>query len=340
MTEIPLNQLIPPEDTDAALIRVARSGVYLEGHETAAFERELKEHLGGETHTLSCHSGTDALVLSLRALGASAGDEVILPSLTAPATAAAVRLTGACPIYADLDPERWVLDEKHALSLLSSRTRAILAVHLYGNMVDLDALKAAGVPLLEDTAQAQGARLNGRTSGTIGRFGAFSFYPTKNLGALGDGGAVACTSEADARAVRHLKSYGYNEKGRLVLEQGINSRLGEFQASVLRLRLREFEDRLRKMKLLMGSYRERLAGLPLAFQKATRSCEPAWHLCVIALEDAEKRDQLQAWLRSEGVQTKVHYPTPCHREQPAPQNLAAFLTRWPPEFCLSPSSRL
>jgi dTDP-4-amino-4,6-dideoxygalactose transaminase len=316
-----LNSTIAAQIHEAAG-RALDSGWYILGKECSTFEQAMADQLAG-SHVFGCNSGTDALVLSLLAAGAGAGDEIITVANTAIPTVAAICATGATPVLVDVDSETWVLNSALAASALTAKTRAVIAVHLYGNVADLSALKTAlaragrdDVAIIEDVAQAQGAILEGNCTGTIGRFGAFSFYPSKNIGALGDGGAVHCASEADAAAIRALRNYGQKDRYHAETTRGVNSRLDEVQAAILSVKLPFLESWNRRKDQLMSNYRNELAGLPIVFQKATAGCKPAWHLCVIAAETEQTRDRLQEHLTRNGVQTLIHYPVPCH-QQPA-----------------------
>ena len=316
-----LNRTIAMQIHEAAS-RALDSGWYILGKECSNFEKAMTTQLSGHT-VVGCNSGTDALILSLLAAGVGSGDEVITVANTAIPTVAAICATGATPVLVDVDSETWLINNKLIITALSPKTRAVIAVHLYGNMADIDELKQtltnAGrddVIIIEDVAQAQGATLNGNSAGTLGRFGAFSFYPSKNIGALGDGGAVHCTNDLDVAAVRALRNYGQKDRYHAETTRGINSRLDEVQAAILAVKLPFLQAWNLRKEELINRYRQELAGMPILFQKSTPGCQPAWHLCVIALESAEIRIGLQEYLQNVGVQTLVHYPIPCHR-QPA-----------------------
>ncbi len=316
-----LNATIAAE-LDQAARRVITSGWYILGRECEAFEKALSLSLG-DVKAVGCNSGTDALTLALLATGIGPGDEVITVSHTAIPTVAAICSTGATPVLVDVDPGTWLLDPGSIAVALSPRTKAVIAVHLYGNMCDLDGilavLRAAGredVALIEDVAQAQGAALNGRQAGTIGRFGAFSFYPSKNIGALGDGGAVCARDPEDGRTLAVLRNYGQQDRYHAVAPLGINSRLDEIQAAMLSVKLPHLESWNGRKAALMDTYRTELGALPLGFQAVTPGCHPGWHLCVVACRDSQARDGLQQHLQASGIQTIIHYPIPCHL-QPA-----------------------
>ena len=314
-----LNSTIATKIHEAAN-RALDSGWYILGKECSVFEQAMATQLVGES-VIGCNSGTDALLLSLLAAGIGRGDEVITVANTAIPTVAAICSTGATPVFVDVTCDTWLLDNKLAIAALTSRTRAIIAVHLYGNVADINELKRAlqdagrdEVVIVEDVAQAQGAMLNGNSAGTIGRFGAFSFYPSKNIGALGDGGAVHCSNESDSVAIKALRNYGQKDRYHAETARGVNSRLDEVQAAILSVKLPFLASWNQRKKSLMNCYRRELAGLPIAFQTATSGCNPAWHLCVISVENELIRDHLQDHLTRDGIQTLIHYPIPCHQQ--------------------------
>jgi dTDP-4-amino-4,6-dideoxygalactose transaminase len=307
-----------------ALDRVLDSRVFILGKEVADFEMELAQQLSLNADcVVSCNSGTDALVLGMKAMGVKTGSEVIVPAHTAVPTVAAIRALGAIPRFAEVDPETWVMDTTDALSLLTEKTSAIIPVHLYGNSVKLNALEEQRKIVLEDVAQAQGGTYDGKPLGTWGRSGAFSFYPTKNLGALGDGGALACREQSDATKARSLRFYGQSSRYRAELDGGINSRLDELQAAFLRLRLPSYHSEIQNRERLRKAYIDAFSGMPIRFQKITEGCIPAWHLFVVAFETQEIRDRVRLLLEPEEIGSLVHYPVPNHL-QPA---LQAFRER-------------
>jgi len=318
--EIPLVDLkaayqrLQPE-IDAAVAKVVAGGWYILGPEVRAFETEFAAWLGVE-NAVGVASGTDALLLALRALDVGPGDEVVTVSHTAVATVAAVELAGATPRLVDIDPVTCALDPALLAAAITPRTRAIIPVHLYGAPVDMDAVLAVaharGLLVVEDCAQAHGASDKGRTVGTMGDAAAFSFYPTKNLGALGDGGAVVTHDPATAERLRLLRQYGWRE--RYVSDvPGLNSRLDELQAAVLRVRLRHLEAENDTRRRLAARYDAALSGLPLGLPAARPESCPVYHLYVIR---AAERDALAAHLRARDIGTGIHYPVPVHR-QPA-----------------------
>ena len=302
-------------EIDAAVARVLAGGWYILGPEVSAFETEFAAWLG-VGHVVGVASGTDAVLLALRALSVGPGDEVITVAHTAVATVAAIELAGATPRFVDIDPITYTLDPAQLAAAVTPRTRAIVPVHLYGAPADMDAVlsvaRAHGLLVVEDCAQAHGARTRGRMAGTLGDAAVFSFYPTKNLGALGDGGAVATNRPEVAERLRLLRQYGWRE--RYVSDvAGTNSRLDELQAAILRVRLGHLEAENAARRRLAARYDAALAGLPITLPAARPDDCPVYHLYVIR---TAARDALAEHLRARGIGTGVHYPVPVHR-QPA-----------------------
>lgn len=303
------------EEIDAAVAKVLASGWYILGEEVARFEAAFAAFCGVD-HAVGVASGTDALLLALRAFGVGPGDEAITVAHTAVATVAAIELSGATPVFVDVDARRYTLDPALLTAAVTPRTRAIVPVHLYGQTADMDAVLAVArrhnLRVIEDCAQAHGAREKGRRAGSLGDAAAFSFYPTKNLGALGDGGAVVCRDAAVAGRLRRLRQYGWQT--RYVSEvAGYNSRLDEVQAAVLRVKLRHLEADNAARQALARRYAAALADLPLTLPSAAAGTDPVYHLYVV---QSGARDALQAFLQERGIATAVHYPIPVHR-QPA-----------------------
>ncbi len=296
----------------AAARRVLASGHYILGPELAAFEAEFAACCGSR-HCIGTGNGLDALTLSLLAAGIGPGDEVIVPGQTFIATWLAVSHAGATPVAADIDPQTRNLDPARVEAALTPRTRAVIAVHLYGRPADMAPLAALaerhGLFLLEDAAQAHGAEYAGRPAGSLGHAAAFSFYPGKNLGALGDGGAVTTDDDALAERLRRLRNYGSSVKYRHEAI-GFNSRLDELQAALLRAKLPRLPAWNARRAEIAAAYGSALAdsglGLPLP---DTAGCRSAWHQYVVTAAD---RDALQARLTDQGIATLVHYPIPPH----------------------------
>jgi len=301
------------------------AGSYILGDEVAAFEREFAASCGAR-HCVGTGCGFDALVLILRAAGIGRGDEVIVPSNTYIATWLAVSNAGATPVPVEPAADTCNLDPARIEAALSPRTRAVVAVHLYGQTADMDPIneigRRHGLLVLEDAAQAHGARYRGRSAGSLGHAAAFSFYPSKNLGAHGDGGAVTTNDDGLAERIRVLRNYGsrrkhYNER------KGVNSRLDELQAALLRVKLRKLDEWNRRRASIARSYRNGITNARLALPVAPEWAEPNWHLFVVRTPD---RDRDAAALLRAGVETQVHYPLAPH-EQEAYREFASLRPR-------------
>jgi dTDP-4-amino-4,6-dideoxygalactose transaminase len=313
---VPFLDLHPSDDAAAvraAIDRVIDRGWFVLGPEVDAFEAEFAR-ASGARYAVGVGSGTDAITLLLRAAGVEAGDEVIVPALTAAFTGLAVVAAGARPVFADVEDGRLTLDPASCRARLTPRTRAIVPVHLYGQAADLEALRALaddhGVALIEDCCQAHLATCGGRPVGTFGRGGAFSFYPTKNLGALGDGGAIVTDDAAIADRVRRLRNGGQSDRYHH-LEPGVNSRLDVLQAALLRARVPRLGAATARRRALAAEYRRQLPSwiAPIA----ERDAGHVYHLFAVRTGE---RDALQQHLRDAGVDTLIHYPVPLP-EQPA-----------------------
>jgi dTDP-3-amino-3,4,6-trideoxy-alpha-D-glucose transaminase len=295
-------------DVRAAIARVLESGSFVLGPEVAAFEKEFAA-AAGAAHAIGVGSGTDAIAIVLRALGVGPGDEVITTPISAAFTALAVLMVGARPVFADVDPARLTLDPEAAARAITPRTRALLPVHLYGQAADMDGLMAVAahhrLAIVEDCCQAHLATCGGRPVGTMGVAGAFSFYPTKNLGALGDAGAVVTNDSALAARVRQLRNGGQSARYRHDLP-GVNSRLDEMQAAILRAKLPFLAGWTARRRTLAAAYRRRLEGAPV---RLLDEQDPGhvYHLFVVR---TDRRDALRRHLMADGIETLVHYPAP------------------------------
>ena len=317
---VPFMSLAPGDDhaaVRAAIERVVASGWFVLGPEVEAFEAEFARAIGA-ADAVGVGTGTDALALILRGLGIGPGDEVVTTPLSAAYTALAVMMAGARPVFADVDPIRLTVDADRVDEAIGPRTRAILPVHLYGQPADMSALERVAarhnLPIVEDCCQAHLATAGGRPVGTIGIAGAFSFYPTKNLGALGDAGAVVTNDRALAARIRRLRNGGQTDRYHHQ-EPGVNSRLDELQAAILRARLPRLGPSTQRRRMIASQYRRLLAdagGIDVPAE-----CDPGhvYHLFVVRVRNAA-RDQLQASLASRGIETLIHYPVPIPR-QPA-----------------------
>jgi dTDP-4-amino-4,6-dideoxygalactose transaminase len=297
---------------DEACRRVMASGWFVLGPEVESFEREFAVYCG-TAHCVGVGNGLEAMELVLRAWDIGAGDEVIVPSNTYIATWLAVSAVGATPVPVEPDPRTHNIDASLIAAAITSRTRVLLPVHLYGQPADMDAIMALAkrhkLRVMEDVAQAQGARYKGRLTGSLAHAGAFSFFPTKNLGALGDGGAVTTDDAALAERVRVLRNYGSRQKY-VNLEKGVNSRLDEMQAALLRVKLPHLDEWNERRKVLAARYLAALADLPgLGLPKVPQWADPAWHLFVIT---SDRREELTKALDRAGIGWLIHYPIPPH----------------------------
>jgi dTDP-4-amino-4,6-dideoxygalactose transaminase len=302
------------EAIDSAISHVLQSGIYILGPETEAFEQEFAEF----TQTEYCSgvaNGTDALLLALKACDVGEGDEVITVSFTASATAAAIHQSRAQAVYVDVDPESYTLDIEQLQKKIGSKTKAIIPVHLYGHPAKIGAImdiaKEHGLYVIEDCAQAHGATYRGKQVGSFGDLGCFSFYPTKNLGAMGDGGAVVSNNRALADKVKLLREYGWQEKFNSSIH-GWNSRLDEIQAAILRVKLKKLPQLNKRRSDLADIYNKKLGGLDLALPIVKKNCGHVFHLYVIRAND---RDELMQHLKKQGIQAGIHYPVPVHRQE-------------------------
>jgi dTDP-3-amino-3,4,6-trideoxy-alpha-D-glucose transaminase len=300
-------------DVRSAVDRVIERGWFVLGPEVEAFEREFAA-ASGAPHAVGVGSGTDAIALTLRALGIGPGDEVITTALSAAFTALSIAMVGARPVFADIDHARLTIDPEQIARLVGPRTRAVVPVHLYGQPADMAAIERAaarhGLAVVEDCCQAHLATADGRPIGTIGVAGAFSFYPTKNLGALGDAGAVITRDPALADRIRRLRNGG--QAGRYDHnEPGVNSRLDEIQAAVLRARLPRLKAWTARRRELAARYRAGLAAAPV---EVPPECDAGhvYHLFVVRAPD---RDRFRAQLAADGIETLVHYPVPIPCQQ-------------------------
>jgi dTDP-4-amino-4,6-dideoxygalactose transaminase len=300
-------------DLEAAASRVVRSGWYVLGPEVERFEAEFAAYVGVR-HCIGVGNGLDALRIALAAMGVGPGDEVIVPANTYIATWLAVTAVGARPVPVDADRVTCNLDPNLVAERITPRTRAIIPVHLYGRpapMGEINAVAARhGLAVLEDAAQAHGASLDGMKVGGLGHAAAWSFFPSKNLGALGDGGAVTTDDDGMAERVRMLRNYGSRVK--YVHEvPGANSRLDELQAAVLSVKLRQLDDWNGRRGRVAARYLEGLAGGDVILPAGPSGSQPVWHLFVVRAQD---RDGLQHHLASCGIETLIHYPIPPYRQ--------------------------
>lgn len=302
-------------EIDAALATALESGFYILGEQVRSFEREFAEYVGVE-HGVGVGSGTEALHLALIGLGIGAGDEVITVSHTAVATVSAIELAGATPVFVDIDPVTYVLRPELVAAAITSKTKAIIAVHLYGHPAPISDLESVidgrKVHIIEDCAQAHGAMLGSRRVGSMGTVACFSFYPTKNLGALGDGGMVVTQDARLAKRMRALREYGWEQRY-VSAVSGWNTRLDELQAAVLRVKLKYLDAdnaaRIERAEL----YRRALGDTSLVLPVLRGGGRHVFHLYVVR---HARRDEFLAKLRERGIGALIHYPVPIHL-QPA-----------------------
>lgn len=310
-------------EIDAAVRRVLESGRYVGGPEVEGLEAEFAAFCGAP-HAAAVASGTDALRFALQASGVGPGDEVITSPFTFIATTEAIAQCGGRPVFADIEPSTFTLDPRRTAAAVTPRTRAILPVHLYGHPADMEALGALarqrGLALIEDACQAHGASCGAARAGALGIAAAFSFYPTKNLGACGEGGLVTTLEGEHAARVRRLRDHGQTEKYRHA-EEGTNGRLDALQAAILRVKLRRLEEWNARRRSLAERYRSLLAPAE-ARGLLTLPCERAgtrhaWHLFAVRVREGRgpaTRDGVRGALAADGIETGIHYPVPLHRQ--------------------------
>ncbi|MCQ4814651.1 DegT/DnrJ/EryC1/StrS family aminotransferase [Cloacibacillus evryensis] len=312
---IPFNTLKPGyeryrDEYLTAVTRVMDSGWYILGHELELFEKEFAEWLGIE-YCVGLNSGLDALVLAFRALGLKAGDEVIVPANTYIASVLGITENGATPVFVEPD-QYYNIDADKIEAAITPRTKAILVVHLYGQPCRMDKIMEISakynIPVVEDCAQSHGATFKGQKTGTFGIISCFSFFPTKNMGAFGDAGAIATNDENIAKKIRALRNYG-SEKKYYNKYQGVNSRLDEIQAALLRVKLLHIEEISRERAEIAQKYLNEINNPAVILPQIMDGADHVWHLFVI---QTEKRDALQKYLNDSGIATQIHYPVPPH----------------------------
>lgn len=311
------------EQVEEAALGVLRSGRYILGERVAELEERLGETLvgPGAGYVVGCNSGTDALILAFKAAGVCADDEVVTVANTACPTVAAIRAVGATPVFTEIDPETWMMDAAGLEAAITEKTRAVVPVHLYGNAADvsriLEVIGGRDIAVVEDTAQAFGTSIDGRQAGTLGRFGAFSFYPTKNLGGFGDGGAVFCRDPGDRDALRQLRNYGLADRYSAERSGGINSRLDEIQAAILLAKLPFLPKWSARKAQLVDRYRANLEShASVRLPHVAPGIDPAWHLMTVRVAaDDILRDDVLVALEARGVGCLVHYPKVLYRHE-------------------------
>jgi dTDP-4-amino-4,6-dideoxygalactose transaminase len=317
------------EEVNAAVIAILRSGRYIGGSAVKDFEQQFSAYIG-VSEAISCNSGTDALYLALRALNIGEGDRVITTPFTFIATSEIIVRAGATPVFVDIDPNTFNLDLQQVEAAITSKTKAIIPVHLFGQPIDMTKLMAIAnahnLFVIEDCAQATGAEWAGQQVGSIGHIGCFSFFPTKNLGACGDGGAVTTNDRAIAASIRKLKEHGMSSVRYCHDDTGINSRLDTLQAAILQVKLRHLDSWNDKRQQVANTYGELLSSLPgVKLPQALPGGKSVWNQYTIAIEDKQSsdeptRDTVRQQLQQMGVSSMVYYPIPLHL-QPVYQNL-------------------
>jgi len=303
------------DEIDQAIRRVLDSGWYVLGREVESFEQEFAAFHGHNFHSIGVGNGTDAIALSLRALGLKEGDEVITTSHTAVATLAAIEQAGCTPVFADIDPVSRCICPQSLESRISSQSKAIIPVHIFGQPCDMikimEIAKKFQLSVIEDCSQAHAAETNDRKVGTFGDLATFSCYPTKNLGALGDGGIILSSIDHYTNEVRRLRQYGW-DNNRESLSSGFNSRLDEIQATVLRVKLKYLSEDNEKRRQIAVQYDQAFRDLPITLPKHKEKQKHAMHLYVI---ECEERDKLLIHLREKNIGANLHYPLPVHQHK-------------------------
>jgi dTDP-4-amino-4,6-dideoxygalactose transaminase len=307
------------DEIDAAVLRVLDSAQFILGEDVAAFEREFAAYCQA-SESVGVNSGTSALHLALLASGIGHGDEVITTPFTFVASVAAIRYAGATPVLVDIEPDYFTIDPSKVETAITPRTRAILPVHLYGQPADMDAIfeiaRRRGLTVIEDAAQAHGSEYHGRRCGSLAEIAAFSFYPGKNLGAYGEGGAITTTKADIARTCRVLRDWGQEERYEHRFK-GFNYRMDGIQGAILRVKLRHLEAWTEKRRLVARWYAEALDHESVRIPKERPGCRHVYHVYVVRSDD---RDGLRDTLAKQGIQTGIHYPIPVHL-QPAHADL-------------------
>ena len=307
------------KEIDEAISRVLKSGWYILGDEVVKFEKEFADFIG-VSYGIGTGSGTEALHLALSAYGIGPGDEVITVSFTAVATVGAIELTGASPHFVDVEPQFYTIAPEKIKAAITPKTKAIIPVHIYGQPADmepvLEVAKEFNLWVIEDCAQAHGALYKGKRVGSLGDIGCFSFYPTKNLGAIGDGGIIMTENEGLAKKARLLREYGWAERYVSHIP-GWNTRLDEIQAAILRVKLKYLDEDNLKRRQLADIYKSKLSQTSLTLPDVRNGVSHVYHLYVV---QSEKRDRLLSFLREKNIGASIHYPVPIHL-QPAYRHL-------------------
>jgi dTDP-3-amino-3,4,6-trideoxy-alpha-D-glucose transaminase len=299
------------DELRAAVARVLDSERYILGPEVSAFEQEFASYCGCD-QAIGVANGTEAITIALRAMGVGPGDEVVVPSFTFYASAEAIPPTGATPVFCDIDPDTYCVTAETVRSALTPRTKAVLAVHLFGNVAPISEIQELGVPVLEDAAQAAGSTSPAGRPGALGTAATFSFFPSKNLGCFGDGGMITTSDESVAKLARTLRFHGSHDK--VSYQQiGYNSRLDELQAAILRTQLPHLDDWADGRRRAGNDYEQAGLGELMALPQPVKGASPAWHLYVVSHPNVEL---LEGALTAGGIEHKAYYRTPVHRQPP------------------------
>ncbi len=302
------------DELELAMRQVLESGRYILGEKSRAFEKAFAEYCGIE-HCIGCGNGLDALRLSIRALGLGENDEIIVPANTYIASILAISDNGCKPIFVEPSLQTYNIDVERIESAITPRTKAILVVHLYGQVVEMQKVwelaQKYNLAIIEDCAQAHGAMYQGKRVGTLGDVAGFSFFPGKNLGALGDGGAVTTKHKDVAEKVRALGNYGSHKKY-VNLYKGLNSRLDELQAAFLEIKLKHLDSDNESRRAVAKFYRENITNNKIILPECVSEEGHAWHLFVVRCEE---RERFQAYLKDNGIETIIHYPIPPHKQE-------------------------
>ena len=307
-TRTPLEPL--RDEVKAAIERVVASGTYILGPEVSALEREFADYCGAR-YGVGVANGTEAITIALRAMGVGEGDEVVVPSFTFYASAEAIPPTGATPVWCDVDPETYCVTAETVRAAITPRTKAVIAVHLFGNVAPVAEIEALGVPVLEDAAQAAGSTSSAGRPGSLGTAATWSFFPSKNLGGMGDGGMITTSDEQVAERARTLRFHGSRDK--VTYEQvGYNSRLDELQAAILRVQLPHLDAWADGRRAAGVHYAQAGLGELVRLPRPTDGSEPAWHLYVVSHPAPE---QLERALTNVQIGCKAYYRTPVHRQE-------------------------
>ena len=300
-------------EIDQAINRILDSGWYVLGSEVDGFEKEFASFHGKDLHAIGVANGTDAIALCLRGIGLGIGDEVITPSHTAVATVAGIEQAGCTPVFADIDPKTRCITPKSIDERVTTKTRAIMPVHIYGQPAEmlsiLEVAKAHNLSVIEDCSQAHGAEIHGQKVGTFADISAYSCYPTKNLGGTGDGGVILCKSQVMTEQIKSLRQYGWNNQRESIIS-GFNSRLDEMQAAVLLVKLKHLSEDNRKRRAIADQYDDAFKDLPVILPHRSKDELHAMHLYVI---ECDNRDTLLKYLRNRGIGASLHYALPVHQ---------------------------